>query len=398
MGWAKGQHMNQDDRISEPLYGNWQRHTVLRLDPLLHAGTKKCSGLHQVVTQHLDCSATVPYIVYMPEKRRMLLLANCGMAPHRPHLMSSDDLGATWTDPKAIEGVKSGLGVGLTYFGKGRLMFTVNKSAQRFFSDDFGQTWPRSAPKPPTCSGMTMEEWDPPMVDRDPKTGEILRLISTAHQGMRLAFPNYSPHWGCVRISKDLGQSWSADEFVPQWRGFHEMIMIRAANGNLVVAGKTTYLEENLWYMNTVPEEHHYQGLAYSFSKDNGKSWSDVRILYRYGRHHASMVLMPNDDLVMAYVVRKGYPRHPHGFEQYGIEAIVSHDHGQTWDLERPYVLHKWSANRKDENAWWASSQGTSSVLLPDGDILTCYSGGFRCGPENQYPRDIAMVRWRPES
>jgi len=389
--------MASQQSAKEP-HGRWQPHTVHQYNPLLHAGTRKIPALHQFVTGHLDCTSTVPYLAYMPEQRRLAMLINCGVAPHRPHLIFSDDDGATWTDPKPVNEVSSGLGVGLTYLGKGRLMFTVNRPPRRFFSDDFGETWPRSAPKPPSTTGMVMEEWDPPLVDRDPKTGDIRRLISTAHQGMANSFPNFNPHWGCMRTSTDLGQTWSDDVFVPQWRGAHEMIMIRAANGNLVVAGKTTYLEEQLWYMNSVPEEHHYQGLSYSYSKDDGKTWADERILYRYGRHHCSMVVLPNGDIVMAYVVRKGYPRHPWGFEQFGIEAIVSHDHGQTWDMDRPFILNKWSANRKDEKGWWASSQGTSSVLLPGGDILTCYSSGHRSGLESPHPRDVGLLRWKTDA
>ena len=182
---------------------------------------------------------------------------------------------------------------------------------------------------------------------------------------------------------------------MPQWRGVNEVALVRAANGDLIAACRTDCLEEHLYYANVVAESDHYGGLAYSISKDNGQMWSDMRILYRYGRHHPSMVVLSNNDIVMTYVVRKGYPKHPSGHDQYAVEALVSHDHGQTWDLERPYILHKWSANLKDENAWWASSQCTSTVLLPDGDILTCCGTGYRSGPEGPDPRDVGLVRWR---
>jgi len=58
-------------------------------------------------------------------------------------------------------------------------------------------------------------------------------------------------------------------------------------------------------------------------------------MLYEYGRHHPSLVLMPDGDIVMTYVVRKGgYVDSKDGFPQFGVEAIVSHDHGRTWDLD----------------------------------------------------------------
>ena len=386
----------QNDSVRRKLAGRWQRHYVCQYDPYLQAGTHKIPALLQIVTEELDCSATVPYLAYMPEKDQLIMLANCGISHSDPHLMFSDDHGATWTDPQpARPGSKSGLGVGLAYLGKGRAMFTVGDPSGRFFSDDFGETWNRSAPMPTPANGLAKHEWDPPFVDRDPSSGEVLRIVSTAYQIATFFPPEYNPDWGCMRISTDLGRTWSADELVPQWRGVNEVALVRAANGDLVAACRTAFLEEHLYYVNVVGESDHYEGLAYSISKDNGETWSDMRILYRYGRHHPSMVVLSNNDIVMTYVVRKGYPKHPSGHDQYAVEALVSHDHGQTWDLERPYVLHKWSANRKDENAWWASSQCTSTVLLPDGDILTCFGTGYRSGPEGDAPRDVGLVRWR---
>ena len=41
-----------------------------------------------------------------------------------------------------------------------------------------------------------------------------------------------------------------------------------------------------------------------------------------------------------------------------------------------------------------ASSQGTSSVLLPDGNILTAFGTGYRAELK-YYPRDIGLVLWR---
>jgi hypothetical protein len=57
-----------------------------------------------------------------------------------------------------------------------------------------------------------------------------------------------------------------------------------------------------------------------------GKELSlDVKKLYDWGRHHPSLLLMPNHDIVMTYVVRKGYVDMPDGYPQFGIEAVVSY-------------------------------------------------------------------------
>jgi hypothetical protein len=110
------------------------------------------------------------------------------------------------------------------------------------------------------------------------------------------------------------------------------------------------------------------------------------------------MVRMPGGEIVMTYVVRLGYPRDENGFPQFGIEAIVSRDHGESWDLPHRYVLARWSGNRQGGNEWWPSSQATSTVLLPDGSLLTAFGTGYRSQPNAQgqsAPRDVGLIRWR---
>ena len=57
--------------------------------------------------------------------------------------------------------------------------------------------------------------------------------------------------------------------------------------------------------------------------------------------------------------------------------------------------LHAWTGNQTDENAWWPSSQSTSSQLLPDGSIITAFGTGYRIRTDEQAPRDVGLVRWR---
>jgi hypothetical protein len=198
-----------------------------------------------------------------------------------------------------------------------------------------------------------------------------------------------------LRSSTDEGRSWTGGIQVPQWDGVSEVGILLATNGNLVATCRTdistAFPGETLdWY----------EGLGVSISKDGGSTWSDVNKLYDYGRHHASMLLMPNDDIVMTYVVRKGYPDTPDGYAQFGIEAVVSHDNGNSWDLDHRYILDTWVSTRPsaDSNFWWSGPFNTSSVLLPDGSILTAFGTGYReqTGTDNlPTPRDIGLVSWR---
>ena len=80
------------------------------------------------------------------------------------------------------------------------------------------------------------------------------------------------------------------------------------------------------------------------------------------------------------------------------FEAVVSRDHGVTWDLDHRYLLHVWSGKRKGKTYWWPSSQATSSILLPDGTILTAFGTGYRIKADKdspQAPRDAGLIEWR---
>lgn len=109
------------------------------------------------------------------------------------------------------------------------------------------------------------------------------------------------------------------------------------------------------------------------------------------------MVLMPDHDLVMSYVVRLGYPDTPEGIPRYGIEAVVSHDDGRTWDLDRRYVLDRWDGDWLDRPRGLVRLRApneTYTVLLPDGGLITAFGTGYRVDADNT-PREIKLVRWR---
>ena len=91
----------------------------------------------------------------------------------------------------------------------------------------------------------------------------------------------------------------------------------------------------------------------------------------------------------------KGYVDSPEGFPQFGVEALVSRDHGQTWDLDHRYILHHWVGHIKSARAWTPSSQATSTVLLPDGSFLTAFGTGYRCEPDKNIPQDLGLVQWK---
>ncbi|MSR59863.1 MAG: exo-alpha-sialidase [Planctomycetaceae bacterium] len=373
----------------------WKAHEVRRLGE--RAGEVRMPAKLQIVTESWNRVVAVPYIAHMPEKDRLLMLVSCDY-PHRPMVLTSDDRGASWSEPQPVlpdepAHARHLLGVSLTYLGEGQVLCGV-EGKLRCRSQDYGQTW-SSEPIPPNPYGGGWNQWDPYLVDRDAATGKVLKIMETGNRGS-----TDGGQEAFLRSSRDLGKTWGDATQVPQWAHVSEVALARAANGHIVAAGRTD-----------IPKSRqgetldHFEGLGISISSDDGRTWSAVNKLFDWGRHHPSLVLLPRGDIVMTYVVRKGYIDTQNGFPQFGIEAVVSRDHGQSWDLDHRYLLHTWVGNRKGSNqsapgpqAWWASSQATSTLLLPDGHLLTAFGTGYRSQPNAQgmsSPRDAGLVQWQ---
>jgi len=372
-------------------FGQWKAHTVRQLNG--SAAKVRLPAHLQIVTESWNRVVAVPYIVNLGNDR-LLMLVGCDY-PHRSFILTSDDGGASWTKPRPArldDKGKPGIGLGtaLAYLGKGRLVFYEDGiigvgRPSRWFSSDFGKTWGQPIALKPTGDNAPWHIWDPPLVDRDPKTGRVTRLAETGYKQSGRNSQAY------IRFSKNVGRTWSTPIKVPQWKGANEVALFRAANGHIVAACRTE-IPDRIKGTNL----DHFEGLGISISQDDGRTWSGVNKLYDYGRHHPSLLLMPDKSIVMTYVVRLGYVKDPGGFPQFGIEAVVSKDHGKTWDLDHRYLLHVWSGKRKGKTYWWPSSQATSSSLLSDGSIVTAFGTGYRIGPQSpQAPRDVGLIRWR---
>ncbi len=340
-----------------------------------------------------DENTQMPYLTYLPQRDRVLMLVET----HQPivtAIIFSDDHGKTWSDRNWLstdaQGQPQGVALGLTNLGGGKLMaYPENAAHVRWISEDYGQTW----------TTFTLEDtiteryiWDPLLVLKD-STGHIEKILETSWRptGVAWGSPDGFYSQAYLRQSLDEGRTWSAEVKVPQWLGVNEVNLIRAANGDLVAACRTDYPRRFAHR-----QLDHFGGLAVSVSKDVGLTWSDLQPLYEWGRHHPSLVLLPTGELLMTYVVRLGYPATYAGIPQFGVEAVVSRDHGQTWDKEHRYLLASWEGNIRGETAWFCGVQSTSTILLPDGTILTAFGTGFRNPSDAQVCKmDVALVRWR---
>ena len=327
----------------------WRDHSVIRLNP--DGDRVELPARSQIVTESWNRVVAVPHIVYMPETDRVLMLASCDYpgSPwvHHAMVLFSDDRGATWSEPACVHTDEKGnpacgLGHGLTNLGGGRLMLYSCHPPARWFSDDYGATWGDTVPVAPAPGERTWMAWDPALVDRDPQSGRVTRLMETGYWGDSGTMDSQA----YVRFSADSGRTWTGAHHVPEFEGVNEVCPVRAANGDIVATCRTDPPEA------LKPHQFdHYEGFGVSISRDNGYTWSEVRQLYDWGRHHASLALLPCGHIVATYVVRLGYPDTVDGFPRFGIEAVVTRDNGQTWDLDRRYVLAEWTGNKKGSSS-----------------------------------------------
>jgi hypothetical protein len=385
----QGQRMGNDDALPvEPVklegVRGWQDHVVVRTSA--EGEEVVLPAKFQVASEWWKVRSHVPYILYVPEKDQLAMFFSTPYegGSQAPVMAVSDDHGDTWSEATRLlpaEQVPPGKGgfwlcVAPTYLGDGRFLFATN--VLKWISDDYGATW-RKIEMRPTEDGLPRHEWHTPFLDRDEQTGQIKRIVNEVYRDVEVGEGKMMSK-ACLRESTDLGETWSQTRDVPQWLGISEIEIIRAANGDLVGACRIDQLPE---YEGMID---YYGGLGITISKDDGKTWSKAKPLFPYGRHHASMVRLGNGDLVMTYAVRAGYEKDEQGRDQFGEEAIISKDNGQTWDLDRRYVLHKWSAPSVEGGEGWAA-QSSSTIQLPGGDLLTAYGIAYR---------KVGLVRWRP--
>lgn len=312
----------------------------------------------------------------------------------RPALSFSRDNGSTWSEFEIIDGAR-GRPVMFTNMGKGRMFFQTDLTnpIQQYFSTDYGRTWPeRRVLQPPSIEGAFngidgyFGGEGNAIVD-----GSRVGVIGyTYKKGTK--FPD-DPAVGMLRWSSDGGRTWSKELTPPQWfwpdthegktytRGVSEGSLVRAANGCLVAALRT-----DMPYRFVGLHNDNMEGIAVSVSKDDGRTWSPLHMLYQGGRMHANLLRLPNGHLVMTYIVRQDYEGIRRVSYRRGCEALVSRDHGQTWNLDEKYVLDEFEYS--DGTPLSLACGHLSSTVLPDGQILTTYG--------NYLAKAAVVIRWRP--
>ncbi len=312
----------------------------------------------------------------------------------QPVVAFSKDGGDTWSEWQSIPNARGHRPMMLAYMGKGNLTFQSNK---RYYSSDYGRNWPDEVAVPPAPGGKLWGTEGNPLVERD-AAGNV--VMAETGYGNLDGYPAGAT-LTYIRWSSDGGRTWTDGISPKEWlwddtfegktytRGVSEGALVRASNGWLVAALRTDM--QGRW----IPSSNdNYEGAGVSISKDNGKTWSPVKIIHRGGRMHMHFVKMPNGNLAMIYVMRQDIAPDGIHYSSYrrGCGALVSKDNGLTWDVSREYMLHEFdhvtAAEGTHEGIGALACGHTCSALLKDGSILTAYGHYVTNG--------IGMVRWKP--
>jgi len=389
-----------------PAWGDWKNHQIRQGDG---KGGWVARPAQRQVLRHPDSEYTMPFGLAQMDNGEIAIIVSrekansAGGRIFEPNIAFSKDGGATWSTFQAIPGTK-GRPQFLYWLGSGRLSFVTetfdNGKQQRFFSSDYGRTWKESVDHPATKEGRGFGIEGNGWIDRGDKGAPKAILEIGYHLEAGKTHPT-GDFTGVFRRSLDGGKFWIDEVSPPQWkftvehngkkwlRGVSEGAVVRAANGDLVAALRTDMPPK---YFGG-PHDDSLEGTAISISKDDGKTWSDPQFLFEAGRHHANLQRMPNGDLVCTLVVRDDIQAGNRNkgeltSHRRGCDALISHDHGQTWNLDRRYELDSFEFLRKD--GYWVDGVcgHIGAVVLKDGYVLSVYGN---------YPVGAVLIKWRPE-
>ena len=290
-------------------------------------------------------------------------------------IIFSDDEGLSWSQPRPFHrGPERPEPINL---GGQRLLLIPNDDPGfTCHSQDGGHTWSEKTPFPTLPDGRVTPRHGTVLVE-----GQTLSGIFMVEDGADESDWTAS---ALIRRSRDGGRTWSEGIWLPRQWQVSEGALARARDGALVAALRTAQAPGMPSYCD------HWRRLTTARSLDEGLTWTDHQVHFDYGKVHSGLVTLSNGDLLLTYAARMG---EVDGEIYHGIEAVLSRDHGKTWDWHNRFILFRWAMHQ--------SMHSPVSVELADGRILTIflfhYDAPWDQGSFNAAVLGIsAVVIWSP--
>ena len=315
---------------------------------------------------------------------RLVLLATAWLheaGEENSIILTSDDEGRSWSHPRQVDfhGQLVALGGAKVAVVGGRMPL----------SDDGGETWSQ------LDAAVTMPNGKP-----------WWHHGSAAFDGKRIAAVGYQESeprepvgWSALsalRFSDDFGRNWGEPIMLPtEWQTSEGALTV-APDGALVVALRSGPRPALLGALSDHPPAHmvgyndSWRRLTTARTTDGGRTWTDYQVHFRFGKTHSELITLPNGDILLTYAARIA---ELDGRIYRGIEAVISHDNGKTWDWSNRYYLFRWDMHQ--------SMHSPQSVVLSDGRIMTVFLYHYQSTyGKRMVPAAIGMVDalfWRAE-
>ncbi|MBA63286.1 MAG: hypothetical protein CMJ76_13090 [Planctomycetaceae bacterium] len=216
-------------------------------------------------------------------------------------------------------------------------------------SEDAGKTWNEKKPFPRLSDGRITYHKGSVLVEDD--------VVSAVFMA------NVEPHgpvkWtaqSLLRRSRDGGKTWPEGIWLPRQWQTSEGSVTRAADGALVVSLRTAQSADYPSFSD------HWRRITTARSTDDGKTWTDHQVHFKYGKVHTDLITLQDGRLLMTYATRMGELENK---VYHGIEAVISRDHGRTWDWDQRFTLFRWAMHQ--------TMHSPCSLELKDGRILTLF-------------------------
>ena len=269
----------------------------------------------------------------------------------------SDNEGRTWSQPAEFHrGLERPQPVSLG--GQRVMILPQDDDGFLTLSEDGGKSWSEKTPFPKLNDGRTTYHKGSVLVEGDDVTG-VFMVTGKTHG------PTNWRAYSLLRRSHDGGRTWNDGIWLPPEWQTSEGAIARANDGALVVALRTAQPPDYPEYSD------HWRRLSTARSTDNGKTWTDHQIHFKYGKVHSDLIVLKDGRLLLTYAARLG---ELDGHVYHGIEAVISRDHGRTWDWDKRFILFRWAMHQ--------TMHSPCSLQLKDGGILTVflYHYGARWG------------------
>ena len=272
-------------------------------------------------------------------------------------LSYSNDEGHTWSQPVEFHrGLERPQPIALG--GQRLLLIPMDDDGFLSSSDDGGKNWSKKTPFPKLGDGRTTYHKGSVLVENG-----VVTAVFTASGEPR--GPTGWRAYSLLRRSRDGGRTWNEGIWLPpQWQT-SEGAITRAADGALVVALRTAQPPDYPSFSD------HWRRLTTARSLDDGQTWTDHQVHFKYGKVHSDLIRLKDGRILLTYAARMG---ELDGQMYHGIEAVVSRDHGRTWDWDKRFILFRWAMHQ--------TMHSPCSLQLKDGRILTLflYHYGARWG------------------